>query len=450
VPAYNFVVSTCKAGAVGVKSIGVKPTLYGLLATGALCLSLAGCGGGNDAGTQAASTQTITIVSPHGREIQGEFERAFKSKNPDAVIKWQDQGASSDALRFILAQFKTKENKDDGIGADLFFGGGLESHMELEEEKLLDELPSDYDVPATLNGVPLRGKNNEWVGAALSGFGILYNKTIATRDGLPVPKVWADLGKKELFGRVELADPRRSGSAHVAYEIILQTSGWEQGWKTLAAMSGNARAYIDSSSTLVNDVSSGEAVFVPAIDFYGRAKIDQAGAEKLGYVAPQGQSVVTPDPIAILKGAPNKELAQKFVAFVMSPEGQKLWMLKKGAQGGPVQETLFRQASLPTAYEPMPKDSVIESSPFKVKNERPYEAEKAAVRRVVIDDLIGAVLIDNHNLIKARQQKSCDAGILMLAPTEADVMAATKIWDDPVQRQKKLGEWRAAAQKQLQ
>lgn len=415
-----------------------------------LCLAIAGCGGGNNAGSQAASTNTLTIISPHGREIQGEFERAFKIKNPEVAFKWQDQGASSDALRFILAQFKTKDDKNEGIGADLFFGGGLESYMELEKDGLLEKLPSDYGIPATVNGVPLRGADNVWVGAALSGFGILYNKSIATRDGLPVPKVWGDLGKKELFGRVELADPRRSGSAHVAYEIILQTNGWEEGWKTLAAMTGNARAYIDSSSTLVNDVSSGEAVFVPAIDFYGRAKIEQAGTEKLGYVAPQGQSVVTPDPIAVLKGAPNKELAEKFVAFVMSPEGQKLWMLKKGSEGGPVQETLFRQAALPKMYQPMPKGSVIESDPFQAKNERPYEAEKAALRRVVLDDLIGAALIDNHNLIKARQQKSGDVGNLMLAPTEAQVMAATKFWDDPVQRQKTLGEWRAAAQKQLQ
>ena len=94
-----------------------------------LCLAIAGCGGGNNAGSQAASTNTLTIISPHGREIQGEFERAFKIKNPEVAFKWQDQGASSDALRFILAQFKTKDDKNEGIGADLFFGGGLESYM---------------------------------------------------------------------------------------------------------------------------------------------------------------------------------------------------------------------------------------------------------------------------------------------------------------------------------
>ena len=427
--------------------------LIGSFSALTLALTLAGCGGqkspdSNSASTPADST-TLTIISPNGREIQTEFERAFKAKNPNVNLKWQDQGGSSEALRFILAQFQTKTNKDDGIGADIFFGGGLESYMELEEAGVLQPMPANAAIPAALNGVPLKSAKNEWVASALSGFGILYNKSIASRDKLPIPQTWGDLGKKELFGRIELADPRKSGSAHVAYEIILQTNGWENGWKILAATAGNARTFIESSSTLVNDVSSGEAVFVPAIDFYGRAKIAQAGADKLGYVSPKGQSVITPDPIAILRGAKNKKLAEKFIAFVLSPEGQKLWMLEKGSAGGPTQESLYRMAVLPSLYKPMPKGSLIEIDPFSLKNERTYDFKKAAARRKILDDLIGAVLIDPHNQLKARQGKSGDVNTLMLAPTEAEITSLAGKWSDPVLRQKTLGEWRAAAEAKI-
>ena len=428
-------------------------SVNGIVISGFLALFLAGCGGQKSADSSGASTPAnsseLTIISPHGREIQTEFERAFKLKNPGVTLKWQDQGASSEALRFILAQFGTKTNKDDGIGADVFFGGGLESYMELADADLLQPLPAHPEIPAAINGVPLKGEKNEWIGAAISGFGILYNKSIATRDNLPIPKTWGDLGKKELFDRIELADPRKSGSAHVAYEIILQTNGWENGWKILAASAGNARTFIESSSTLVNDVSSGEAVFVPAIDFYGRSKIAQAGAEKLGYISPRGQSVITPDPIGVLRGAANKALAEKFVAFVLSSEGQKVWMLKKGSAGGPTQESLFRMAIFPTLYQPIPKDSLIESDPFALKNERSYDSKKAATRRKVLDDLIGAVLIEPHNALKARQQKSGDASTLMLAPSEAEVMQLAGKWSDPVFRQKTLSQWRSAAEAKI-
>ncbi len=194
---------------------------------------------------------------------------------------------------------------------------------------LLAPLPSDYKVPARLNGVPLRGQKNTWVAAALSGFGILFNKTIAGRDRLPIPGTWADLGKPALRDRVALADPRNSGTAHQTYEIILQTNGWQRGWQTLTALAGNARSFGKSSSKLLQDVTSGEAAMSPAIDFYAATAIARAGEEKLGYIEPQGQRVVTPDPIAVLRDAPNATLAQEFVAYVMSPAGQKLWMLKK-------------------------------------------------------------------------------------------------------------------------
>jgi ABC-type Fe3+ transport system substrate-binding protein len=426
---------------------------------GWLALTLAGCGGqststsntsgqGNALPTTQSSTQLV-IVSPHADSIRGEFERAFKQKHPEVSIQWVNPGGSSDLLRFVLDQYRGKADKDAGIGADIFFGGGPESFMELEDQGLLQSLPSSYDVPAELNGVPLRGKKNDWVGAVLSGFGILYNKQIAARDGLPVPVTWADLGNPKLYNRIELADPRKSGSAHVAYEIILQTNGWEKGWKVLSALSGNARSFVDSASQLVNDVSSGEAVFVPAIDFYARAKVAAAGADKVGYIEPKGQSVVTPDPIGILRGARNEKLAEEFIAFVLSPAGQKLWFLPVGAPGGPQQEALYRMPILPSLYKPLPKNSLVTSEPYANKNVRTYESKRAAARRQVLDDLIGAILIDNHDALQGRQKAFGDAGKLSLAPTEQEVDAAAKQWSDAAFAQKKLGQWRDAARMKI-
>jgi ABC-type Fe3+ transport system substrate-binding protein len=426
---------------------------------GWLALALAGCGGpgvstsntsgqGSALPTTQSSTQLV-IISPHADSIRSEFERAFKQKHPEVSIQWINPGGSSDLLRFVLDQYKGKTDKNTGIGADIFFGGGPESFMELEEQGLLQSLPSNYSVPAELNGVPLRGKKNDWVGAVLSGFGILYNEQIAARDGLPVPVTWADLGNPKLQNRIELADPRKSGSAHVAYEIILQTNGWEKGWKVLSALSGNARSFVDSASQLVNDVSSGEAVFVPAIDFYARAKIAAAGADKVGYIEPKGQSVVTPDPIGILRGAKNKKLAEEFIAFVLSPAGQKLWYLPTGAPGGPQQEALYRMPILPSLYKPLPKNSLVTSEPYAIKNVRTYESKSAAARRQVLDDLIGAILIDNHDALQGRQRAFGDAGKLSLVPSEQEVDAAAKQWSDAAFAQKKLSQWRDAARMKI-
>lgn len=385
---------------------------------------------------------TLVIISPDGREIETEFGNAFEKAHPGTKVQWLDQNGSSTLLRFVTAQFEKQSNKDNGIGADLVMGGGPETFLELEEKGLLAKLPEDYGIPAELNGVPLRGTDNTWVAGNLSGFGILYNKSIIEREQLPTPKTWADLGNPAFHDRISLADPRQSGSAHTAYEIILQTNGWDKGWHILTAMANNARTFISSSSMLLQNVTNGEAVAVPAIDFYARATIEQAGAEKLGYVEPVGQRVVTADPIGVLRGAKHEKLAHDFIKFVLSPEGQKLWMLRKGTPGGPVQSTLFRSPALPASYSPLPENSVIESNPYDAKNTIPFDSEKAAVRRRVVDDLIGSTIIDNHNALR-----SANAATLKnyVPASEAEVEKLAKDWDDPVKRQKQVSAWRQQA-----
>ena len=58
------------------------------------------------------------------------------------------------------------------------------------------------------------------------------------------------------------------------------------------------------------------------------------------------------DPIGMLRGAPHSELAQAFITYVLSPEGQKLWNFKVGEPGGPEQYALRRAPIRRDAYHP--------------------------------------------------------------------------------------------------
>lgn len=240
--------------------------LGGCPASGPSTNSTSAASGGTGTGN---GSNALTVISPHNADIQTEFGELWKRSHPNVPIKWVNQGGSSTALLFVRQQFAARGgDKSKGIGVDVFFGGGGETFDELQTDQLLEPLPGKYGVPDQLNRVPLRSKENTWVAAALSGFGILYNKPISARDRLPVPKNWADLADPKLADRIELADPRQSGSAHVVYEIILQTNGWDKGWRILTGMAGNARKFVRSSTEVLEDVRNGEAVFCTAIDFY--------------------------------------------------------------------------------------------------------------------------------------------------------------------------------------
>ena len=407
-------------------------------------LAVSGC---TQSGAGGAAPTSIGIISPHSREIQTEFTQLWKKSHPETAIKWIDQGGTSDDLKFVRDQFSTR-GKDKGIGIDLFFGGGGETFTELEEDGLLAPLSEDYGVPDALNGVPLHGKNNDWIAAALSGFGILYNKKIAERDNLPMPKTWSDLANPKLQERIELADPRHSGSAHTTYEIILQTNGWEKGWKILTAMTGNARKFATSSSEPLQDVKTGEAVFCSAIDFYATSAIEQAGADKLGYIEPKNQNILTADPIALLPGAPNEKMAREFIAMVMSPEGQKLWFAPKGTPGGPTNATLFRLPALPAAYKDIPAGAWTQTDPYATKTTGNYDSEKAASRRRALDDLIGSVLVDNLDTIKRAWKKNPNLEQVGYVPiSEAEFTKIAPKWDDASVANATKAKWNAAAQK---
>ena len=427
-----------------------------LAGTSALALlAISGCtqnsgsgGAGTGAGAGAgAGAQTVNIISPHSNEIRNEFESLWKKSHPETRIRWIDQGGTSDDLKFVRDQFASR-SKEKGIGIDLFFGGGGETFTELEDDGLLAPLSETYEIPDALNGVPLRGKNNDWVAAALSGFGILYNKKIAARDQLPIPETWSDLANPKLQERVELADPRHSGSAHTTYEIILQTNGWDQGWKILTAMTGNCRKFATASSEPLQDVKTGEAVFCSSIDFYATKALEDAGKDKLGYIEPKGQNILTADPIALLPGAPNEKMAKEFIAMVMSPEGQKLWFAPKGSPGGPSNATLYRLPALPTAYKDIPSGAWTQTDPYATKTTGEYDSGKAASRRRALDDLIGSVLVDNLGTIKRAWKKTPNLEQIGFVPiSEQEFAKIAPKWDDPQFASATKTQWNKAAQK---
>jgi iron(III) transport system substrate-binding protein len=84
-------------------------------------------------------------------------------------------------------------------------------------------------------------------------------------------------------------------------------------------------------------VANGEAAAGMAIDFYGRVYQESVGADRCRFISPVAATAITPDPVGILHGVKGQqyELALHFVEFLLSPQGQRLWIVKKGYPDGP-------------------------------------------------------------------------------------------------------------------
>lgn len=405
----------------------------------------------------AGHADRLVIISPHWEGIKYEFEEAFKAHyqretGREVEFEWMDVGGTSETLRFIRSEFK---NKPSGIGIDLLFGGGHDPYLNLKQADLLESYalpPALLDqIPRRLGGIPLYDPEYKWYGTTLAGFGIIYNKAVLELTRLPLITTWEGLAAPIAFTWVGSADPRKSGSVHMVYEIILQAYGWEKGWQIITGIGANARKFTNSASQVPKDVAIGEVAYGLSIDFYAWAQVDEVGADKIGFAIPQNLTIINPDCIGILKGAPNRHVAEAFIRFVVSEAGQKLWLLSKGSPDGPRRFQLNRFSVLPSLYGRVkPQNTAVHFNPFAAQSDFTFDAEVASKRWAIVNDLIGALIIDQKALLNQAWRAALADGLtsgelrrlaaVPISEEEAMRLAQEK-WQDPAFRNQKLNEW---------
>lgn len=301
-----------------------------------------------------------------------------------------------------------------GCGIDVFFGGGSFDFIRqanagrIVDSGLMQKHPEWFNervIPAEFTGEPYLDKQGRWIGAVLSSYGMLYNHDSLRRLGIKnTPRQWEDIADPAYEGEVALCDPTKSSSIAKAFENVIQQqmyrewdrlvretglprkelearavrAGWERGLSILQRIGANARYFTDSSQKPPIDVLHGNSAVGMCIDFYGRYQEESAsqrsGEKRLGYFSPPDGTVLSPDPIALLRGAPNRDIGVAFIEYVLSMEGQKLWNFKVGTEGGPNRFALRRLPIRRDFYE-QESFKPLRSDP----NENPYAGDNPLI-----------------------------------------------------------------------
>lgn len=380
----------------------------------------------------AHAQDELIILSPHWEGIRSEFGAGFASwysrtTGRTVTVDWRDMGGATDDLRFILSEY---QQTPSSIGIDLFFGGGSDPYLDLKGKGHLAPFhPSKAvldAIPATLNGLPLYDPEGAWFGTALSSFGILRNDRVVRQMNLPAVSTWKDLTQPGLEGWVGSGDPRNSGATHMVYEAILQAYGWEGGWSVISGMAANVRQFDRNGSTTAKSCTLGNVAYALVVDFYGFTQIAEAGQDNMSLVLPPGESILNPDGIGILKGAPHQAIAEKFVEFVLSEEGQSLWLAPIGNPAGPRKFGISRMAIRPDLYERFATNSPVKINPFRDLQPLKYDSKLGAARWSALNGLLGALVMD-----KPRSQRK---KVRVPISEEELTRVAAKEWRDPIRR----------------
>jgi len=410
------------------------------------------------------SARRVIIVTPHNEQIRTEFGRAFaewhqRQYGEPATVIWNTPGGTSEISRLLRSSWEAALRADRAPGgdADLLFGGGSFEFERLSKpivvttesgERSASVLePSGFDqawLESTLGtndigGRRLYDKDGLWIGAALSGFGIVWNNDALERLGRAPPTTWSDLADPVFRGWISMVNPAQSSSIATAIEAILEREGWVQGWRLLRRTAANSRSYSASSPRVPIDVSQGDAAAGICIDFYGRsqaqalleadrARLGPDAPSRVGYVDPVGRTVIDADPIAMLRNPVDREMARRFIEFTLSDEGQALWQFPAGSPGGPHVFEL-RRMPIKRAFIAANLDRFVDRvDPFAIAQSPSHPNADA---RLFVTPLFAGIAMDVHDLLTAAWQRIVEHPSY---PRGAGVVTAADVSDPQLKR----------------
>ncbi len=355
----------------------MKPTVRTMLV---ILLALALAAIALPPGPTAAQAQQVAVLTSFPKELFDAYKAGFERANAGwtmAVVPKPTPAA--------ITHVRERAARPD---VDIFWASAVDAFVFLKANNFLEKYtpPAEFrrNVPDKVAGFPINDADGFFLGFALSGYGIMWNKTYMERHKLAAPKEWDDLVKPAYFGHLVISAPSRSGTTHLTVETILQGYGWQKGWELLLQMGGNMGAITERSFGVPEAVIAGHYGIGIVIDFFGLSAI--ASGQPIEFVYPS-QTAIVPANVGIIKGGPNPDGARRFVNYLLSDDGQRL-LFKPEIGRLPVRTTLYVDAP-----KGMP-------NPFRMSAGVQFNADLSAGRYNVTNRMFDQIVTFRHAELK--------------------------------------------------
>ena len=271
--------------------------------------------------SKAQAADKIGWVGPVYKELSDSLRKGFKAYykktyGKDIDITFVRPGG----WPVVVDKVRMWGGKPD---ADIFLGAGAPAHEILMKEGLLAPYrPKNWDkVPAEWHGMKVKDKGDYWTCFAPWIVTNLYNAKVLKKLRLPPPKTWNDLLNPIYRGNIIHTLPYASGTMHETIEILLQAFGEKEAWKYLRLLAAQLPRFSTGSTDTTQLVARGEVPIGVA-----QPQMNAMAARKDGYpvrdLLPE-KTILVPEAVALLKGAPNEATAKIFLDWLFSMDGQK-------------------------------------------------------------------------------------------------------------------------------
>lgn len=260
-----------------------------------------------------AQGQELVIVTSYPATFFEPFKAAFAAEHPDITLNVIQRSTTS-GVRFLIERPE--------VEADLFWASAPDAFEVLKANGQLaatgEQTPQETPLAA---GYPINDPDGFYVGFALSTYGAAYNQDYLAERAIAVPQNWIDLTDPVYAGHLGISSPSRSGTTHLMIEMVLQTYGWDRGWALLSQLGGNLSTVTARSFGVLDGVGGKRFGIGLTIDFLALDQGEAPGGIDFQVLQP---SMVVPASVAVLERSGEPALAQQFVAFLLSRQGQEL------------------------------------------------------------------------------------------------------------------------------
>ncbi|MCC6143055.1 MAG: extracellular solute-binding protein [Candidatus Hydrogenedentes bacterium] len=253
-----------------------------------------------------SSPNVVVVYSPHGKEMLGDYEKKFEEAYPEVDLQWFDLGAQE-----VYGKIRNERNRP---AADVWWGAPSTMFIQAAEEGLLEPY-----TPSWASAVPAEFKaaDNTWFATFRSPLAILFNTRTMKKEDMP--KTWDALLEPQWQGKIALRQPLPSGTMRTFLSaMILRAPDEAAGFAWQKKLHEATASYPESPQLLYDHIKKN----ADRISVWLQPDIvmqrDRNGYP-FGYAVPEKTPVLT-DGIAIVKGAPHPDWAQRFYEFVTSEE----------------------------------------------------------------------------------------------------------------------------------
>ncbi|WP_312261792.1 extracellular solute-binding protein [Candidatus Igneacidithiobacillus taiwanensis] len=257
----------------------------------------------------SASAATLTLYSAAPATLAKSLAAAFEKKTGDHVEVWTSSTGK------VMARLAAEANHPH---ADVVMVAGWSAGLDLAHQGMVYPYR-----PASIEKTLVQPAQEPapFLPYGLDTVSMVFN-TKALPQGASLPNSWFALTQPEWKDRITAPNPLLSGTASSFLVAFVDQYG-NKAWQFLSALKANGTVWPGTNHAALLPVLSGERSGM--LECVGHAAVAaKAQGNSVSLVYPKEGTIMIPRPIMIMKSAPDKQLAEQFVNFAMSPAGQKL------------------------------------------------------------------------------------------------------------------------------